>query len=380
MKESKSKKCFSRFTHRFQKDDMVAYMNALRLRPVFIQQNLATQVDNYINCMDGEKHSEGLQYVIEQLENSKIIVSSPAYDDLVLNRYQGVSKNTSIKIAYLILTDECNFNCSYCFMRREHQEGGTHFGAMSKETAIAAINTFARLSSLDQQDDERTIILYGGEPLLNFDVIKVVVQQVKQLKKINRLAKQTTINIVTNGSLLTDEVVQFLKASEIGIGISIDGADIVTNASRRYCDGSPTFPDIMRGIETCKRNGVTNYSLSVTITKASLENFDSTISFLRQYAISKNIGFNILMSEEDELKDEMEEYAHKASRFLLKAFNIFREDGIYEDRIMRKVNAFVDGKVHIFDCAATGANQIVVAPDGTIVKRFNRSMSWFLRN
>lgn len=364
MEITKKQMRFSRFTHRFHKDGIVAYMNSLRMRPIYLSAAMAERVDTYIAGDQASEASSETQSTIDKFVNSKIVIDTPDFDDLVLSRYRGIAKNTFIKIAYFILTDQCNFNCSYCFIKKEIEKGNRISGPMSVETALAAVDTFARLTSEDPTDDERMIIFYGGEPLLNFSVIKIISDRVSQLKGMGRLPSKTKMVIVTNGSLLSDEIALFFKSVGIGIGISIDGTDIVTNSARRYRDGTPTFSDIMRGIETCKRNQILDYSLSVTVSKTCLENFDSTISFLKTHAISKNIGFNILMS--DGSNDEFDSYAHLASSFIIKAFEIFREDGIYEDRIMRKVNAFIRGQAHLFDCAATGANQIVIAPDGEI--------------
>ena len=58
-----------------------------------------------------------------------------------------------------------------------------------------------------------------------------------------------------------------------------------------------------------------------------------------------------------------EEYMRKATTKMLEFFSIAREKGIYEDRIMRKLNSFVSQKIHVWDCQATG-NQLVCSPDG----------------
>ena len=78
----------------------------------------------------------------------------------------------------------------------------------------------------------------------------------------------------------------------------------------------------------------------------------------------KSMGFNILLT--DSVYSVPEQYFIDVSQFIVDAFKIFRDKGIYEDRIMRKVNAFVEHKLHFQDCAAEGGNQLVVAPDGEV--------------
>ena len=79
-----------------------------------------------------------------------------------------------------------------------------------------------------------------------------------------------------------------------------------------------------------------------------------------------SIGFNILVDREERLMGMSEEaYAETVTKQLIRCFEICREKGIYEDRIMRKVNAFVRGYPYINDCGAPG-DQMVVTPDGFV--------------
>lgn len=61
-----------------------------------------------------------------------------------------------------------------------------------------------------------------------------------------------------------------------------------------------------------------------------------------------------------------EDYNEKANQSLIKAFEIFRKQGIYEDRIMRKVDSFTKKEVYPFDCGCAGGNQITIAPNGDV--------------
>lgn len=357
---------FSRFTHKFVKNGVVALFNALRLRPVYLTEQLYTKVLEIINseiCVDG-RDLVCINQAIQELKKNRIIIDNPDYDDLVLKRFQKLTGKPAVRVAYFIMTDKCNFNCSYCFMLREQKKGNLKvLGKMSNDTAELALKKYAELSYSPDKDDERIIIFYGGEPLLNYSVIQDVVFKAEQLKKDGILANDTKFAIVTNGSLLTDDKAQFFKEHDVGIGISVDGDSFVNDSSRKFINGTPTFASIMRAIEVCKRNNCDDFSLSVTISEKCLDNFDSTIDFIVNRVGCKNVGYNILMNDSSVNQDD---YATRASEFLIKSFEIFRKKGIYEDRMMRKVKSLSEGKVHLFDCAACGANQVVFAPDGSI--------------
>jgi len=168
--------------------------------------------------------------------------------------------------------------------------------------------------------------------------------------------------MVTNGSLITNEIAKTLKSFNVQVSISIDGDSFATNSSRIYADGKPAYQDIKRGFLVCKENGM-NIGASCTLSEASISDFDTTIKVLLDECQVTNLGFNLMIAGEDKLNDG---YNERAAKFIIDAFKIFRERGVYEDRIMRKATSFVESKVWPFDCGATGGNQIVIAPDGDI--------------
>ena len=99
---------------------------------------------------------------------------------------------SKIKMLVLSLTGKCNFACRYCYAA-EHERI-----CMQKETALAALQLAPR--------DESFILQFsGGEPLLNFEVLRAVVEQVEEEQL------PAIMQIQTNASLLTDEIALFLS-------------------------------------------------------------------------------------------------------------------------------------------------------------------------
>jgi uncharacterized protein len=231
--------------------------------------------------------------------------------------------------------------------------------AMTKEVALAAVETYARLADL-QENDGKMIIFYGGEPLLNFEIIKITVLAIEAYQEQKRIAPDIQIITLTNGTLMTDEIAAFFSAHHITASVSLDGDEFVTNSCRVFTNGAPTYQAVRQGIATAQQHDCA-VSLSVTISEACVDNFNSTMQVIDDIG-TKDIGFNML------IKDGPEDlaYAEQATDFIIKAHKLFREKGIFEDRIMRKVSSFNCADVYKFDCAAAGANQIVIAPDGAI--------------
>ena len=112
---------------------------------------------------------------------------------------------TKIKMLALAVTGRCNFACRYCYAAPLDAQD------MSIDTAFKALKLAA-------QSGENFVLQFtGGEPLLNFPVIKKIAMQVIAQKL------PAKMQIQTNCSLMTDEIADFLYEHKIAIGVSLDG-------------------------------------------------------------------------------------------------------------------------------------------------------------
>ena len=168
--------------------------------------------------------------------------------------------------------------------------------------------------------------------------------------------------MVTNGLLLDDKKITKLKELGVGVAISVDGFTEQENAMRVDQGGKTVFHKVLEKIARCQALGL-NITLSVTLSEETIKNRENIIRLLRQYNIGA-LGFNIMMSSDTfALPDS---YSDAAAHYIIDEFVQLRELGIYEDRIMRKLDAFSKAKVYFSDCAATSGGQIVIAPDGQV--------------
>lgn len=121
---------------------------------------------------------------------------------------------------------------------------------MTKETAEKGMDMFCRLISLEPElfEEEKTIILYGGEPLLNVNTLQYILEMVQDRIKDHRLPEKTKISMVTNGSLVTPEIAKMLKTYNVSVGVSLDGDKKVTDSCRQYQDGKPVYNDVIKVI------------------------------------------------------------------------------------------------------------------------------------
>jgi radical SAM additional 4Fe4S-binding domain len=152
--------------------------------------------------------------------------------------------NTLPSLAVAKLSEKCNLNCSYCYIEAENKKTGM----MSDEIAFQIVDEFLGM----HKNDEQLInyVFHGGEPLLNFGLMKKVAEYVKPFRE------KLHLSIQTNGTLINDEIAEFFKKYDVKVGVSIDGPQFIQDASRHYLGGKGSFEQVMRGIGILQKHDV----------------------------------------------------------------------------------------------------------------------------
>jgi uncharacterized protein len=160
-----------------------------------------------------------------------------------IRRMKGhVSVATSLHI--FVVTTACNVGCVYC-----QANNGVSCPSlfMSKEIAEKAVDI-----ALQSPAQSLTFEFQGGEPLLNFEIIKHIVSYTEANKGFHEIS----YNVVTNLTLLTDEILEFFIKYNFGISTSIDGPEIVHDANRPFKDGSGTYVKAVASIKKIQSKGI----------------------------------------------------------------------------------------------------------------------------
>lgn len=146
----------------------------------------------------------------------------------------------------LQVTQQCNLRCGYCAYSGIYAQNRKHSSKrMNFETAKKAIDFFIERTS---EMDKIHISFYGGEPLLEFDLMRRCVEYAKDMVE----GKELTFGITTNGTLLTDEIVEFLSTNEFHLMISLDGSKKEHDANRKFMSGEGSFDLIMENVRHIK--------------------------------------------------------------------------------------------------------------------------------
>ena len=361
----------SRFSHVLEKGDTVAVFHSLKMKPVYLQRivwdNICTILNsittNQTNTTTTIDNIESLS-IIDALKKNSTLIRKTAIDDQVLEHIISNIPPPTIKIAYFILAETCNMKCSYCFENLNNNIPKSKNALMSKTTVLKSLDFLAHQIESDKNgSDEINIIIYGGEPLLNWSALTLLLESLESRRKLNpNVWKRVKVSLVTNGTLISNDIACYLKKHNVSVGISIDGPKPVNDINRLYVNNVSSFDATMKGINKC-RNASLDFGLSVTLSEECINSFREVIDFIFKIK-PLSIGFNILMTNNS--ADYSNEYNTRAANFLIDAFQEFRKHGLYEDRIMRKVKSFIESRIYPFDCGATGGNQVVFAPSGRV--------------
>lgn len=134
-----------------------------------------------------------------------------------------------VSTAALLLTQACNLQCIYCY---EKKDGSS----MTEKTAYQAVDwLIAQAGNVKNIN----IFFFGGEPLLNFSLMKAVVAYAE--KRVRETGKTVKFRITTNGTLLDDEKIAFFKEHQISAMISFDGPKELQDAQRPYANGQGSY-------------------------------------------------------------------------------------------------------------------------------------------
>lgn len=352
---------FSRFVHFIPLGEYTAVYNALNMAVLFLENKVARGLQQRSWSLEGQK----AQSLIEEMIKEKMLVE-PNHDDLAdYRKIQDELSKLPVKILYLLLTDQCNFACRYCFI-----EGGFPPGhqrvQMTPEVAQTSIDLYARalVRNLTNEKVRKRVIFYGGEPLLNFPTMAFAIDYIEELKQKGKLPNDVKLSLNTNASVVTPEIAKTLAEHHVSVSVSIDGRKRIHNQERIFRSGEGTFDATIRGFMLLKKHGI-DPGISCTIAELGVDHLEETITFFIEELDIHSIGFNILREGQTVRLADPEGYTRKASQALIDAFKIAREKGVYEDRIMRKVRAFVRRRPYLNDCAGCGG-EIAAAPDGEV--------------
>nr|WP_280818665.1 radical SAM protein [Paenibacillus ihuae] len=205
------------------------------------------------------------------------------------------------------LTENCNLRCKYCIFSGNYEEMRTHtFKRMEKKTALKSVQKYIDYIEEWKEyapDKQPVISFYGGEPLLRFDLIQEVIAYVQQK------GFRTMFSMTTNGTLLTDSIIEYLVAHNVMISVSLDGSKEMHDKNRVFANDRGSFEvvygNIRKLLAEIKRQG--KEQLLPTMILSCYENETDMVAlndfFVQEKHIMKVMGGRLSKILDAELGD-----------------------------------------------------------------------------
>lgn len=272
-------------------------------------------------CPEIDEALEDIQLLIDREE----LFTADLYKDYVLDFKK---RKTVVKALCLHIAHDCNLACRYCFAEEGEYHGRR--ALMSFEVGKKALD-FLIANSGNRRNLE--VDFFGGEPLMNWDVVKQLVEYGRS--KEEEYNKKFRFTLTTNGVLLNDEVMEFCNREMGNVVLSLDGRPEVNDKMRPFRNGKGSYelivPKFQKFADSRNQN---NYYVRGTFTRENLDFSQDVIHFA-------DLGFKQMSIEpvvaspeepyairEEDLPKIMEEYDKLAVEYIKRqkegrGFNFF---------------------------------------------------------
>ena len=207
-------------------------------------------------------------------------------DEKVFSSYDAAPQENplSVKPRTLLIrmTDRCNLNCKYCYV-----SAGQEGLSIPFEIVKTMVDQFSEIS-----EDHFNIIFHGGEPLIEFDLIKDIISYCMEVGRSRK--KRITFSIQSNGLLVDERVIAFLKEHNISIGISLDGWKSINDIHRVTPAGRSSYVNVVTVLQELKDNG-NKYGILATITKDNVRLLPENVLHFQDMGFT-SIKFSVFKS------------------------------------------------------------------------------------
>ncbi|UCH93067.1 MAG: radical SAM protein [Candidatus Aminicenantes bacterium] len=243
-----------------------------------------------------------------------------------------------------IVTDDCNFNCTYCFQKKEKK-------TITNTTIETAVDFFYPFFN----NNKIHIGFYGGEPLLAYEKIEHAVLLLLEKNKTGN--KKIEFSVTTNGSLLTEKMLDFFNRHQFTLVLSFDG--LAQDKGRK----NNTLEKMVKLMKQIQSYPNIHFEINSVFSPQTITDFSGSMRFIIQQD-GPEIKFNISTMEEwnqahlDTLKKELE----RLSDFLVL---YYKEKGTIPVKNFRFSGEKKGRKKGIFRCGA-GRHRMSVTPGGEV--------------
>ncbi|MDU2353728.1 MAG: thioether cross-link-forming SCIFF peptide maturase [Anaerococcus sp.] len=268
------------------------------------------------------------------LVNEGMLFTSDNFADLSIDV---VNRPTNVKAICLNVAHTCNLSCEYCFAK-----GGKYHGPdaiMTTETAKKAIDFLIENSGNHYNLD---VDFFGGEPLMNWDVVTETVDYARNLEE--KYNKHFNFTLTTNGMLLDDDKIEYLNENMKNVVLSLDGRREIHDEFRKTIGGKGSFDTVVPKFQNfVSKRGDKEYYMRGTYTANNLDFTKDVKTYLdlgfkrtslepvvgnskSDYAL-KEEDLPVLFEEYEKLADMMIDAIDNNNKFIFYHYMIDLENG-----------------------------------------------------
>ncbi|OPX80219.1 MAG: pyrroloquinoline quinone biosynthesis protein PqqE [Methanosaeta sp. PtaB.Bin039] len=227
--------------------------------------------DELENCMRNNSFEDVNEEYLSMLMQNGFVTSIDETSIFQLNinrlKYSG-----SLASFILIPTHRCNLNCTYCYQ----QSGTILTDTMDESTVLKVIKYIKRMAA---KKTGITISLYGGEPLLEPDILLTIFKELK--KYCDTEKKSLKITGATNGTLLSENLMEKFKIYHVNdIQITFAGPKSVHDVKRAYKNGSGTYDRLIEVIRNLEKHKI-DYRLRIDVDKENFSHIGELLDDLK---------------------------------------------------------------------------------------------------
>ncbi|WP_202707306.1 thioether cross-link-forming SCIFF peptide maturase [Sporosalibacterium faouarense] len=243
------------------------------------ENNSTEEIINKLKASYPEEDVTAALTEVKALVEEGLLFSEDLYIDDINYNNQNIVKALCLHIAH-----DCNLRCKYCFASQGDFHGDRLF--MSLDVGKKALD-FLVENSGNRVNLE--VDFFGGEPLMNFEVVKDLVKYGRELEKKHN--KKFRFTITTNGVLLNKNNMKFINENMENVVLSLDGRKSVNDDMRPTISGEGSYDVIVpKFLEFVKMRGNKSYYIRGTFTSNNLDFSKDVLNF-------KELGFKSISVE-----------------------------------------------------------------------------------
>ena len=254
-----------------------------------------SELEGYLKFMLSKYNDEDIEEAyneVKELIEEERLFTDDIYKDFVMDFKK---RTTVVKALCLHIAHDCNLACKYCFADEGEYHGKREL--MSYEVGKKALD-FLVANSGSRTNLE--VDFFGGEPLMNFEVVKQLVKYGRSLEEPNN--KKFRFTLTTNGVLLDDDILEFANKEMSNLVLSLDGRKEVHDLMRPRRGGQGSYDTVVpKFIKAAESRNQMNYYVRGTYTRNNLD-------FAKDVIHMADLGFEQI-SVEPVVADKSESYA-----------------------------------------------------------------------